>query len=520
MASNDVGNLGDVVRDKKLKERERKARRRQEKEEAAAKDKAMETIAEEPSAYSAAAAAATPATPATPAPKPKTPAPKPEPKPDLPAAVSVPDAVVGGEGKGKGKGTGKGKAPGKPGKPVEREPTWPRTKCNTCGEPDDWRDMRSVKEWHEEDEEQEGAGEDGKVWWFVWVRTCISCVAAERKCTPQEAMAHIAEESPGYQSQARRASKFAKVMNDQRQIFESITDKGQLRQLTLDALTSVFAPMAQALALKCAHMEELGEQSAARRRILEQIKKTKSASEARSLLIELRSVHEQEELIAWKERCTDKATGKVDTQLQRKFLKASSYADEWCSSDFGHMKMFWICLKKTDWNERLQTHVPCRRMQVSKGWKTKKADPLAAGQSWQCSCGGTYKAGFGVLLEVKLATEGFVRYLRAEAPQEYVWDALSKFHELELVDVASPADLYNKLPIRAPLVTEAVEVIDEAQGIYRVTSQEFLDTVPTWEWCEIFRLTGRVVVKPLTKKQQKEKDWADWEEAQKSKKRQ
>jgi hypothetical protein len=57
---------------------------------------------------------------------------------------------------------------------------------------------------------------------------------------------------------------------------------------------------------------------------------------------------------------------------------ASSYADEWTSSLYGHFRFWYICLARTgDW--LLEENMPdtCRRLTFSNMWDTLHADPLA-----------------------------------------------------------------------------------------------------------------------------------------------
>ena len=70
-------------------------------------------------------------------------------------------------------------------------------------------------------------------------------------------------------------------------------------------------------------------------------------------------------------------------------------------------------------------------MTVSQTWfQNKEGDPLAEGQSWTCMCQrdngvsvGNFRAGHGVLVEMKLPGIQDLCYVRAEAPDHHFNDA-------------------------------------------------------------------------------------------------
>ena len=99
--------------------------------------------------------------------------------------------------------------------------------------------------------------------------------------------------------------------------------------------------------------------------------------------MKLREVHERDELLAWKEKCTDKETGVLDTNLQDRCIMASSYADEWSDAMFGSFRFWYVCIAHTgEWLESTLNYDTCRRATLSKLWDTLHADPLDCGQRW------------------------------------------------------------------------------------------------------------------------------------------
>ena len=69
-------------------------------------------------------------------------------------------------------------------------------------------------------------------------------------------------------------------------------------------------------------------------------------------------------------------------------------------------------------------------MTCSQAWhRNIDDDPLAEGQSWTCKCQrhggqslGKFRAGHGVLCEMKLPGFAELCYVRAEAPNEHIND--------------------------------------------------------------------------------------------------
>jgi hypothetical protein len=215
-------------------------------------------------------------------------------------------------------------------------------------------------------------------------------------------------------------------------------------------------------------------------------------------MLRLRDVHERDELLAFKE-----ASG-GDRTLQDRFIAASSYSDEWVSSEFTHFRMWYICLAKSSWDYNLGCHETCRRMILSKKWATKHSDPLQSRQTWYCTCEAGYKAAWGVVLEVKFRTQAGVFYFRASAPDDHTKDTLALWHEKSLKP-ESPEALYRAVPSVAPTLTEIVSVIDPEAGVYRIASREALEDIPQFEWDYIFSFIGATPAAKEPKKPSKKR---------------
>ena len=225
-----------------------------------------------------------------------------------PKAVSVPDAA-------EGEGASTSVALSVPDGAAEGKPKWPLTNCDACKEVGDWRDMHAKK--------TESQTQDG-ITVITWIRKCIPCVAKERNCTEQEAIAFILEECPGFRSKERRAAKFAKVREEAKVAFPSLTSYGELRDISLKMMVGLFSDFLDIFAVKAGHLDQLDQKLVEQRELIAAIKNASTSEEARELMLRLREVHERDELLAWKSRCTDPATGEVNRELQDRYIMASS----------------------------------------------------------------------------------------------------------------------------------------------------------------------------------------------------
>ena len=260
-------------------------------------------------------------------------------------------------------------------------------------------------------------------------------------------------------------------------------------------------------AIKSGHLDKLDERLAEQKDLIGKIKSATTSTEARELMSQLRDVHERDELLAWQERCRNAETGVVDTDLQDRYIAASSYADEWVSSLFGHFRYWYICLAKTgeDWLIEEEQQDTCRTVIKSKCWDTKFDDPLAAKQKWYCKCHAKFNACWGVIIEMKFNSEKGLRYYRAEVPDDHVKDALSMKHERDLGNlVTTPEELYARMREVAPTVNSIIVCVDEEKGHYRIPNADDLAKIPQWSWYDLFALAGRTLPpKPVGKRNRK-----------------
>ena len=55
----------------------------------------------------------------------------------------------------------------------------------------------------------------------------------------------------------------------------------------------------------------------------------------------------------------------------------------------------------------------------------------------------------------------------------------------------TPAELYAKIPVVHPTVTEVVTTVKPEKGIYKVRSVTDFNNFPVWSWEQIYNFTSR-----------------------------
>ena len=71
----------------------------------------------------------------------------------------------------------------------------------------------------------------------------------------------------------------------------------------------------------------------------------------------------------------------------------------------------------------------CLLVLLSKCWGNMYEGPLALDQRWACTCAARYRAGFGVICEVKVKGVLDCVDLKVEVPDKHVEDARVVFYE-------------------------------------------------------------------------------------------
>ena len=92
------------------------------------------------------------------------------------------------------------------------------------------------------------------------------------------------------------------------------------------------------------------------------------------------------------------------------------------------------------------------------------------------------------------ANAGKCSYMVADVPDEDVLDA--KALQIEAMAKASGAktaqEIYDLIPSFAPHTGSFIQVADEAKGQYKIVDKQFFDSLPRWEWADIFTLAMKM----------------------------
>ena len=128
-------------------------------------------------------------------------------------------------------------------------------------------------------------------------------------------------------------------------------------------------------------------------------------------------------------------------------------------------------------------------MSASKEWRRliETEEAWTAGQRWYCPCYTKYKAGFGVIVQVQKGHSTY--YMKAECPDWTTLDVRALKHQKEYGNI-SAAELYARLPIVRPAVTELVVPHRWYANTFQFRSEEEFDELPTFEWDDIFRFAS------------------------------
>ncbi len=167
-------------------------------------------------------------------------------------------------------------------------------------------------------------------------------------------------------------------------------------------------------------------------------------------------------------------------EQQAAFCRAADYADEWFGDLNKKFRVYYVCRSGPK-------DTPCDTLILAKDWKKLHEDPMATKQRWYCEeCYARYVTKFGVVCELMMG-DGNLRYCVAEIPPQGIMDA--KFMSVELVmgAVATPEELFAKIPSVTPLATIATIKQTAKAGHYKFVDKKLAD-MPSMEWNQLFNL--------------------------------
>ena len=379
-----------------------------------------------------------------------------------------------------------------------------------------WDHMKSTKVYSADEVDDEGNLT------FEWHYACAVCLAKRMKITEAAAMAEILSTSASAKAAEKRHIAFKTKLEDNASLMPALADskKGRkmLMQITRDAFKEMWAPLFDAICEKTRHMFMISAGNEERKRLLEELKGLTDRNMIKEVMDKLSQLEASERLVGF---------SKHDEETQDRFQLAATYSDEWVRGDsksggFFWVRMYWICQKRTHhtrWEGNKQGR--CLSMTMSKKWhQNVENDPLSEFQSWTCECQrwakptgdvvseGKFRAGHGVVVEMKVPGIPEICYVRAEAPDDHVNDVRAIHYEKHL-NPTTPEELYSMVPAAAPHLTQVIKKHSRWADWFEISPEDF-DALPEFDWWSIFSTTGMTFERGLTKAQAKVQKDAAW----------
>jgi hypothetical protein len=328
---------------------------------------------------------------------------------------------------------------------------------------------------------------------------CAKCVMT-REALPdlRAAQFFILKASPGFLKKSRTQAAWQdakRIVQDEFKMMKGT--RKEMHSVTHATMRHLFAPLAKAIARKHRHMEFLNSNMEIHKAMMERMRTCTDPKLAQLLLEELDKLMEPSQLLAFQ------------GENQWQFQLASTYSDEYVSDKAAgtYMRFFFVCLGGGD--------NPCMTILESKEWEPKSGIPLNP-NGWRCKCGTNYKTKFGVICEIMAQGYDGILYCKAPVPDEHVNDVRAIMHELK-IKPDSPKALYDAVPVCKPSTTSMIiSKLDwngkPLENQWTFKSKEDFYLLPTFDWYQVFNLSGyELPPKPLSKKQKKAQNAKEWE---------
>ena len=180
-------------------------------------------------------------------------------------------------------------------------------------------------------------------------------------------------------------------------------------------------------------------------------------------------------------------------------VRACDYHDKWLGllPDAQYeMSDFYVC---TNPGTECRTLVPARQ------WDRKDPDQpeYAPNQRWYCPvCTTRYKAVFGKLLKWRIKDVHV--YMKASIPDQVIWDYKCLVLNKQL-DTSSAAKIMEQCPKGVELPEGAFTRVQNTQTECYTMGEQFWNSLPTWEWSDIFKANG-VEIPPVDVMKKQNKD--------------
>jgi hypothetical protein len=336
------------------------------------------------------------------------------------------------------------------------EVTWPQVKCEHCPHQDKWSRTHRVRDVND---------------FNLWHYTCLCCFALMRQLPITAAKVEMQNADPLMVEKRRRGEAFAKAREVAKQDFNMLDGKyKEVRKITISFLTQLMQPLAEFILEKQAAMERLIEDNEEIKLLQERLRSCSDGAEAVALVKRIKELKEQSRFIAFANH---------GTAMQKRFLTAQSFSDEW-TNVAGH----WYLGDQSE----------CATLVLSKRWVRAHSDPLASKQKYYCPCClAKYVASAGTLIEIgRYNSEGVLEstYGVGDVPEWDITDVAARQSEKQLKP-ASPEALFNLVReahpqtnslVRPATQKELYHETDDVYGVYKITDLAAVDRLQRWDW--------------------------------------
>ena len=312
-----------------------------------------------------------------------------------------------------------------------------------------------------------------------WSYKCMPCVKRDENfSTDQEAWSWIYEKNGTATLKRAQVDKFKQTMGNIKETYDCIgakKEKREIYQLSRTFMQALFAEFAEFIVLKARQMQAMVVEDDECKQMVEELKTEKDPMRIRVLVEEI-------------EKHIGSSIPQLSFDGRNEMLYAAAYTDEWVCIASGHFRHYFICLAGS-------TTAPCLHMITSKAWEQLfPGEAWHAGQRWYCrdtpwNQEHRYYAKYGVIVEIRRGNT--IYYMRAEVPDKQKLDILAMSYEKKYGKDITPAELYAKIPIVRPSVTELVTPYKAEKGIYKFRSVADLALVPWWSWDEIYTFSSK-----------------------------
>ena len=310
--------------------------------------------------------------------------------------------------------------------------------------------------------------------------TCASCLAKEKGCTENQALADIKEGQAGISNKRQRHHDYNATKKNVRELFHGMTNCKQLHAITLVSMTELMTPFAEFIIKKARQLEKLESEVLEHKWLAMQLRDATDPNKVVELVAAMEKLDYDVPCLAF----TSKG------KLQNKFIRAATYSDEWTvlkdkrGNEIGAVRSWYVCCSGGASNQ-------CNTLILSKDWERMKQDPLATGQRWYCKvCFARYAHKFGQVVEVSYKDQVF--YFWALPPDIVVEDIRAMSYEATM-EFNSSIDLYEAAIMAKPMTGEIIKKHKYVGGVYKLMVP--VSDLPKLDWYQIFNMVGVVPLK-------------------------